>query len=71
MSRRYRTLERNQRLCAGVGLIFSAFEVQKALAAPPGSIVIPKFDIGGYGFEVIMPTDPNYFEAYSHLQGAA
>jgi hypothetical protein len=67
----FRMLERNQRLSEGVGLIFSALELQKVLGAPTGSIIIPTFGIGGYGFEVIKPTDPNYLEAYSHLPGAA
>jgi hypothetical protein len=67
----HRMLERNQRLSEGVGLMFSALELQKVLAAPPGSIIIPTFGIGGYGFEIIKPTDPNYLEAYSRLPGAA
>ena len=67
----YRMLERNQRLWEGVGLMFSALEVQKVLAAPPGSVIIPTFGMGGYHFEIIKPTDPNYLEAYSRLPGAA
>lgn len=66
----YRMLGRNQRLWEGVGIIFSALELQKALAAPPRSIIIPTFGIGGYGFEIIRPTDPNYKEVFSRLPGA-
>jgi hypothetical protein len=66
----YRRLEHNERLWRGVGLIFSAIELQKVLAAPPRSIIIIIFQMGGYGFEVIKPTDPNYLEAYSRLPGA-
>ena len=67
----HRMLERNQRLWEGVGLLFSALELQKVLAAPPGSIIIPTFSIGGYSFEITKPTDPNYLEAYSRLPAAA
>jgi hypothetical protein len=67
----YRTLERNQRLWEGVGLVFSALELQQVLAAPRGSMIIPTFGIGGYRFEIIKPKDPNYLEAFSRLPGAA
>src|SRR5262249_40312758 len=66
----YRTLERNQRLWEGVGLIFSALELLKVLAAPPRSIIILMFNTGGYGFEIIKPADPNYLDAYLRLPGA-
>ena len=66
----YRRLGRNQRLWEGVGLVFSALELQKVLSAPQGSIIIPTFGFGGYSFKIIKPTDPNYVEAYSRLPGA-
>jgi hypothetical protein len=71
MSSVFRKLERNEHLWEGAGLIFSAIELQKVLAAPPGSIITPTFDIGGYGFEITKPTDPDYLETYSRLPGAA
>jgi len=70
MSSICRRLGRNARLWEGVGLIFSALELQKVLAAPAGSIIIMTFDIGGYGFEVIKPTDPDYKQAFTRLPGA-
>jgi hypothetical protein len=70
MSSIYKMLERNQRLWGGVGLIFSALELQKVLAAPPYSIIIPTFGIGGYSFEIRKPKDANYLEAFSRLPGA-
>jgi hypothetical protein len=71
MSSVHRKLERNQGLWDSVGLVFSALELQKVLAAPPGSIIIPTFGMGGYSFEITKPTDPDYIEAYTRLPGAA
>jgi hypothetical protein len=70
MSSICRTFERNARLCEGLGLVFNAIELQKVLNAPDGSIVIPKFEMGGYSFEIIKKGDPDYFAAFSHLPGA-
>lgn len=67
----FRALERNQRLWEGIGLVFSAFELQKALTAPHGSIIVATFGVGGYSFEIIKPTDPNYLEACASLPGVA
>jgi hypothetical protein len=71
MSSIFRNIERNERLWHGVGLIFTAFEKQKVLAAPPGSIIVTTFGIGGYSFEVITSKDPNYSEACHRLPGVA
>ena len=70
MSSIYRVLELNVHLWEGVGLIFKALELQKVLAAPDRSIIIPTIDTGGYGFEIIKPTDTNYWEACKRLPGA-
>jgi len=68
----YRMLERNKEVCEGVVIIFSALELQNALSAPDGSIIVPTFSIGtgGYSFEVTTPNDPNYQEAFTRLPGA-
>jgi hypothetical protein len=67
----YRAFERKQRLWEGVGQIFNALELYKVLNAPDGSIVIPKFGMGGYAFEIIKPGDPDYVAAFSHLPAAS
>jgi hypothetical protein len=66
----FRALERNNALFDGVGLIFNAIELQKVINAPPGSILIPGFDSGGFKIEVIKPNDPDYKEAFFRLPGA-
>ena len=70
MSSICRAFERNQRLWEGVGQVFNAIELQKVLNAPVGSIVIPKFEMGGYAFEIIKKGDPDYVAAFSNLPGA-
>lgn len=70
MSSIYRVFERNERLWEGVGEVFNAIELYKVLNAPAGSIVIPKFEIGGYAFEIIKKGDPDYVAAFSNLPGA-
>jgi len=67
----FRKLKRNEGLWKNVGLIFTAFELHKALNAPDGSIIIPTIDTGGYGLKVIEPTDPDYLETFARLPGAA
>ena len=65
-------LERNREVCEGVGMVFNALELQNALSAPDGSIIVPTFEFGSgvYSFEVILPNDPNYAEAFLRLPGA-
>jgi hypothetical protein len=70
MSSIYRVFERNQRLWEGVGQVFNAIELYKVLNAPTGSIVIPKFEMGGYAFEIIKKGNPDYVAAFSNLPGA-
>jgi hypothetical protein len=60
---------RNERLWEGIGLLCTAFELQKVLAAPTDSIIIPKFGMGGYSFEILKPTDPDYKEVRWRLMG--
>jgi hypothetical protein len=67
----FRRLERTQHLWEGVGLICDAIEVNKALSAPTGSIIVIEPDIGGISIDVIRPDDPNYSEAFARLPGAA
>jgi hypothetical protein len=71
MSSIYRAFERNHRLWEGVGQVFTAIELQKVLNAPDGSIVIPKFEMGGYTFEIIKKGDPDYVAAFANLPGAS
>jgi hypothetical protein len=66
----FRRLERTEDLWKNVGLIFTAVDLVNAANAPTGSIITPTFDIGGYGFEITKPTDPDYSEALSRLPGA-
>jgi len=70
MSSIYRAFNRNQRLLEGVGQVFSAIELYKVINAPAGSIVIPTFGVGGYGFEIIKKGDPDYETALLNLTGA-
>jgi hypothetical protein len=65
----YRKFLHNADLFDGIAVVFDAFELQRVWTAPEGSIIIVRFDFGGYSFEVIEPGDPHYLEAYASLPG--